>query len=127
MGKIIILVSMVAFPTSVYFILRFSDALGLVGVVAALLASLFLLLGGVYAGLLGLRTDELYAHIDSLVQPGNKVRGGNLIKGVCPVDNKQVIFVHVSPHRDDARPDRLDLFMGACGHEVYREEIELEH
>ncbi len=127
MGKAIILVSILAFPTTVYLTLRFSDLLGLLGVVAVLLAGLFLFLGGVYAGLLGVRTDELSAHIESLFQPGRRVGGGNFIKGVCPVDDKQVVFVHVSPHRVDARPDRLDLFLGACGHEVYREEIELEH
>jgi hypothetical protein len=50
----------------------------------------------------------------------------NLIKAICPIDHQQVVFVHVSPHRDDARPDGLDIFLGSCGHEAHRGEIEVE-
>jgi hypothetical protein len=50
----------------------------------------------------------------------------NLIKAICPIDHEQVVFVHVSPHRDDARPDGMDIFLGSCGHEAHRGEIEVE-
>ena len=50
----------------------------------------------------------------------------NLIKAECPVDHREVVFVHVSPYRNDAVPDGLDLFLGSCGHEVHRGEIEAE-
>jgi len=36
------------------------------------------------------------------------------------------VFVHVSPYRRDAVPDGLDIFLGSCGHEVHRGEIETE-
>ena len=56
MGRIIIVVSLLAFPAVLYFILQYSDLLGFVGVVELIVASLFLLAGGVYAGVLGLKT-----------------------------------------------------------------------
>ena len=96
MGRIIIAVSLLAFPVSLYLILLFSDLLGLVGMVALITASLFLLAGGVYAGVLGVKTDELSSRIDALLEP-EKVKAGNLIKAVCPVDNRQAIFVHITP------------------------------
>jgi hypothetical protein len=126
MGRIIIVISLLAFPAVLYFILQYSDLLGFVGIVELVIASLFLLAGGVYAGVLGVKTDELSARIGYLLEP-EKARAGNLIKAVCPVDNKQAIFVHVSPYRLDARPDSLDIFQGSCGHEVRRKEIRLEH
>lgn len=126
MGRIIIVVSLLAFPASLYLILLFSDLLGFVGMVALITASLFLLAGGVYAGVLGVKTDELSSRIDALLEP-EKVKAGNLIKAVCPVDNRQAIFVHITPQRLDAKPDKQDLFLGSCGHEVHREEIRLKH
>ena len=73
------------------------------------------------------RRARLQQQFESFVNP-LKIRPNavNLIKAVCPIDQEQVVFVHVSPHRDDARPDGLDIFLGSCGHEVHRGEIEVE-
>jgi hypothetical protein len=127
MGRIIIVVSIIAFPVSLFLILSFSDLLGFTEVVALILASLFFLAGGIYAGVLGVKTEELSSMIDSLLEPRKTAPAGNVIKAVCPVDNRQAIFVHVTPHRSDAKPDGRDLFVGSCGHEVHREQIQLKH
>jgi len=126
MGRIIIVVSLLAFPASLYLILLFSDLLGFTGVVALIVASLFFLASGIYAGVLGVKTEELSSRIEALLAP-EKVQTGNLIKAICPVDRRQAIFVHVTPHRSDAKPDRQDLFLGSCHHEVHREDIQLTH
>lgn len=127
MGKAIIAISLLALPSAFYLILISSNTLSTLEFAGLIVASLLLFLGGVYAGLLGIRTEELAAKIDSLTRPPGKIAGGNLIKAVCPIDKKRVVFVHVSPHRTDAFPDGLDLFLGACGHQVHRAEIEVEH
>jgi len=127
MGKAIIAISLLALPSSFYLIFISSNGLSALEFAGLIIASLLVFFGGVYAGLLGIRTEELAARIEGLMRPPGKIAGGNLIKAVCPVDEKRVVFVHVSPHRDDAFPDGLDLFLGACGHQVHRSEIEIEN
>ena len=127
MGKGIIAVSLLALPSSFYLIFISSNGISALEFTGLIAASLLLFFGGVYAGLLGIRTEDLAARIEALTRPPGKIAGGNLVKAVCPVDKKRVVFVHVSPHRDDAFPDGLDLFLGACGHQVHRSQIEVEH
>ena len=126
-GKAIIAIALLALPSAFYLILISSTTLAPLEFAGLIIASLLLFLGAIYAGLLGIRTEELATKIESLTRPPGKIAGGNLIKAVCPIDKKRVVFVHVSPHRTDAFPDGLDLFLGACGHEVHRAEIEVEH
>ena len=118
---------MLTLPVAVSLILVFSETLTTVGVAISLGASVFVFLCGIYAGFLGIKYERLQQKFESFVNP-SRVRSNavNLIKAVCPIDQGQVVFVHVSPHRDDARPDGLDIFLGSCGHEVHRGEIELE-
>lgn len=127
MGKVFIGISIAILPIAVSLIIVFSEFLGETGVVIGLGASIFVFLCGLYAGYLGVKYEQLQGKFEMFVNPLRiRPRSANLIKAVCPVDHDQVVFVHVSPHRDDARPDGLDLFVGSCGHEVHRGEIEVE-
>ncbi|GEM_PF-6214239 len=127
MGKVLIGISILTLPAVVFLIFIFSGILGMLGVAISLGLSVFVFFGGLYAGLLGIKYEQLHEQFEAFVNPVRiRSRAANLIKAVCPVDHEQVVFVHVSPHRDDARPDGLDLFVGSCGHEVHRGEIEVE-
>jgi hypothetical protein len=127
MGKILIGLAMLTLPVAVSLILVFSEALTTIGVAISLGASVFVFSCGIYAGFLGIKYERLQRQFESFVNPV-RIRPNpvNLIKAICPIDHEQVVFVHVSPHRDDARPDGLDIFLGSCGHEVHRGEIEVE-
>ncbi len=127
MGKILIGLAMLTLPVAVSLILVFSEALTSIGVAISLGGSIFVFFCGIYAGLLGIKYERLQQKFESFVNP-LRIRPNpvNLIKAICPIDQQQVVFVHVSPHRDDARPDGLDIFLGSCGHEVHRGEIEIE-
>ncbi len=127
MGKILIGLAMLTLPVAVSLILVFSEALTSIGVAISLGGSIFVFFCGIYAGLLGIKYERLQQKFESFVNP-LRIRPNpvNLIKAICPIDHEQVVFVHVSPHRDDARPDGLDIFLGSCGHEVHRGEIEIE-
>ena len=126
MGKILIGLAILTLPVVVSLILIFSETLTTIGVAISLGASIFVFFCGIYAGFLGIKYERLQQQFESFVNP-LKIRPNavNLIKAICPIDHKQVVFVHVSPHRDDARPDGLDIFLGSCGHEVHRGEIEI--
>ncbi len=126
MGKIIIAVAVIAPVVALYFAMTSSDALGVVGVVGLLAGSGIFCIGGLYAGLLGLKIEKLSARLDPVSRQRPRTKAKNLIKAECPVDHRDVVFVHVSPYRNDAVPDGLDLFLGSCGHEVHRGEIEAE-
>ncbi len=127
MGKTLIGISILALPVAVSLILIFSETLGMIGVTLSLGSSVFVFLCGLYAGFLGIKYERLQERFEAFVNPLRiRPKASNLIKADCPVDHTQVVFVHVSPHRDDARPDGLDIFVGSCGHEVHREEIEVE-
>ena len=127
MGKILIGLAMLTLPVAVSLILVFSEALTTIGVAISLGASFFVFSCGIYAGFLGIKYERLQQKFESFVNP-LRIRPNpvNLIKAICPIDHQQVVFVHVSPHRDDERPDGLDIFLGSCGHEVHRGEIEIE-
>jgi hypothetical protein len=127
MGKLLIALAVLTLPVAVSLTLVFSETLTTVGVTISLGASIFIFFCGIYAGFLGIKYERLQQKFDSFVNP-LRIRSSavNLIKAICPIDHEQVVFVHVSPHRDDARPDGLDIFMGSCGHEVHRGEIEVE-
>jgi hypothetical protein len=126
MGKILIGLGILTLPVAVSLTLVFSEALTTIGVVVSLGGSVFVFFCGVYAGFLGIKYERLQQQFESFVNP-LRIRSNavNLIKAICPIDHDQVVFVHVSPHRDDARPDGLDIFLGSCGHEVHRGEIEI--
>jgi hypothetical protein len=127
MGKILVGISLIILPVAVSLIIIFADTLGLSGILGALGASLFVFFCGLYSGLLGVKYERLQERFEAFVNPLKiRPRASNLIKAVCPVDHEQVVFVHVSPHRVDAQPDGLDIFVGSCGHEAHRGEIELE-
>jgi hypothetical protein len=127
MGKILIGLSMLTLPVAVSLILVFSETLTTIGVAISLGASVFVFFCGIYAGFLGIKYERLEQKFESFVNPLRiRPNATNLIKATCPIDHEQVVFVHVSPHRDDARPDGLDIFLGSCGHEVHRGEIEIE-
>ncbi|HYU55084.1 MAG TPA: hypothetical protein VEL71_02570 [Candidatus Dormibacteraeota bacterium] len=127
MGKILIGLAMLTLPVAVSLILVFSEALTTIGVAISLGASIFVFSCGIYAGFLGIKYERLQQKFESFVNPLRiRLNAVNLIKAICPIDHQQVVFVHVSPHRDDARPDGLDIFLGSCGHEVHRGEIEIE-
>ena len=127
MGKVLIGISILTLPAAVSLIIIFSGTLGMLGVAISLGLSVFVFFCGLYAGLLGVKYEQLQDRLEAFVNPVRiRPHAANLIKAVCPVDREQVVFVHVSPHRDDARPDGLDLFVGSCGHEVHRGEIEVE-
>jgi len=105
----------------------FIEILGPMGIAVALGASIFVFFCGLYAGFLGIKYERLQERFEAFVNPLRiRLKAANMIKAVCPIDREQVVFVHVSPHRDDARPDGLDIFLGSCGHEVHRGEIEVE-
>jgi len=127
MGKILIGLAMLTLPVAVSLILIFSETLTTIGVAISLSASIFVFFCGIYAGFLGIKYERLQQKFESFVNP-LRIRPNpvNLIKAICPIDHQQVVFVHVSPHRDDARPDGLDIFLGSCGHEAHRGEIEIE-
>jgi len=127
MGKILIGLAMLTLPVAVSLILVFSEALTTIGVAISLGASIFVFSCGIYAGFLGIKYERLQQKFESFVNPLRiRLNAVNLIRAICPIDHQQVVFVHVSPHRDDARPDGLDIFLGSCGHEVHRGEIEIE-
>jgi hypothetical protein len=127
MGKILIGLAMLTLPVAVSLILVFSETLTTIGVAISLGASVFVFFCGIYVGFLGIKYERLQQKFESFVNPLRiRPNAANLIKAVCPIDHEQVVFVHVSPHRDDARPDGLDIFLGSCGHEVHRGEIEIE-
>src|SRR5713101_1072628 len=107
MGKIIIGIAVIAPVVALYFAMTSSDALGL-------------------TGLLGLKIEKLSARLDPVSRQRPRTKAKNLIKAECPIDHREGVFVHVSPFRSDAVPDGLDLFLGSCGHEVHRGEIEAE-
>ena len=127
MGKILIGLALATLPVAVSLILVFSETLTTIGVAVSLGASVFVFFCGIYAGYLGIKYERMEQTFESFVNP-LRIRSNpvNLIKATCPIDREQVVFVHVSPHRDDARPDGLDIFLGSCGHEVHRGEIEVE-
>jgi hypothetical protein len=127
MGKILIGLAILTLPVAASLILVFSETLTTIGVAISLGASIFVFFCGIYAGFLGIKYERLQQKFESFVNP-LRIRSNsvNLIKAICPIDHGQVVFVHVSPHRDDARPDGLDIFLGSCGHEVHRGEIEIE-
>jgi hypothetical protein len=127
MGKILIALAVLTLPAAVSLILVFSETLTNIGVAISLGASIFVFFCGIYAGFLGIKYERLQDQFESFVNPLKiRTNSANLIKAICPIDHEQVVFVHVSPHRDDARPDGLDIFLGSCGHEVHRGEIEVE-
>ena len=127
MGKILIALAMLTLPVAISLILVLSETLTTIGVAISLGASIFVFFCGIYAGFLGIKYERLQQTFESFVNPLSiRPNATNLIKAVCPIDHEQVVFVHVSPHRDDARPDGLDIFLGSCGHEVHRGEIEVE-
>jgi len=127
MGKILIGLAVLILPVAVSLVLVFSETLTTIGVAISLGASVFAFFCGIYVGFLGIKYERLQEKFESFVNP-LRIRSNavNLIKAICPIDHEQVVFVHVSPHRDDARPDGLDIFLGSCGHEVHRGEIEVE-
>lgn len=127
MGKILITLAMLTLPVAISLILVFSETLSSTGVAISLGASIFVFFCGLYAGYLGIKYEQLQEKFELFVNPLSvRPNAANLIKAICPLDHEQVVFVHVSPHRDDARPDGLDIFLGSCGHEVHRGEIEIK-
>jgi hypothetical protein len=126
MGKIIIGVAVTAPAMALYFAMTSSDALGQTGVIELIVGSGIFCIGGLYAGLLGMRIEKLSARLDPLSRQRPRTKAKNLIKAECPIDHREGVFVHVSPYRSDAVPDGLDIFLGSCGHEVHRGEIETE-
>jgi hypothetical protein len=127
MGKILIALAVLTLPVAVSLILFFSETLTAIVVVISLGATVFVFFCGIYAGFLGIKYERLQEKFESFVSPLRiRPNAVNLIKAICPMDHEQVVFVHVSPHRDDARPDGLDIFLGSCGHEVHRGELEVE-
>lgn len=127
MGKLLIGLAMVTLPVGISLTLVFSEALTTIGVAISLGASVFVFFCGIYAGFLGIKYERLQEKFESFVNPLRiRTAPANLIKAICPIDHRHVVFVHVSPHRDDARQDGLDIFLGSCGHEVHRGEIEVE-
>ena len=127
MGKMLIGLSIIVLPIAVSLIIVFSEILGVTGITISLGAGIFVFLCGLYAGFLGIKYEQLQERFETFVNPLRiRPKASNLIKAICPVDRDEVVFVHVSPHRDDARPDGLDIFLGSCGHEVHRGEIEVE-
>src|SRR5438552_16544357 len=112
MGKILIGLAMLTLPVAVSLILVFSETLTTIGVAISLGASIFLFFCGIYTGFLGIKYERLHQNFVSFINPLRiRPNAVNLIKAICPIDDGQVVFVHVSPHRDDARPDGLDTFL----------------
>ena len=126
MGKMIIGIAVIAPVVALYVAMTSSDALGLAGVVGLLAGSGLFCVGGLYAGLLGVKIERLSARLDPVSRQRPRTKAKNLIKAECPIDHREGVFVHVSPFRSDAVPDGLDVFLGSCGHEVHRGEIEAE-
>ena len=126
MGKVIIGIAALAPVGAAYFVMTSSDALGLMGIVELLGGSGIFCIGGLYAGLLGLRIEKVSSRLDPVSRQRPRTKAKNLIKAECPIDHREGVFVHVSPYRSDAVPDGLDIFLGSCGHEVHRGEIETE-
>lgn len=127
MGKILIGISLIILPLAVSLTIIFAETLGTTGIAVALGASIFVFFCGLYSGFLGIKYERLQRRFELFVSPLRiRPKASNLIKAICPIDHGQVVFVHVSPHRVDAQPDGLDIFVGSCGHEVHRGEIESE-
>ncbi len=125
-GKIIIGVAILAPVGALYFIMTSSDALGLTGVIGLAAGSGIFCVGGLYAGLLGMKIEKLSNRLDPVARQQPRAKARNLIKAQCPIDHRERVFVHVSPYRSDAIPDGMDIFLGSCGHEVHRGELETE-
>src|SRR5437870_12371877 len=124
MGKILIGIAMLTLPVAVSLILVFSETLTTIGVAISLGASIFVFFCGIYAGFLGIKYERLHQKFESFINPLRiRPNTANLINALCPIDHEQVVFVHVSPHCDDAAPDCMDIFLGSCGLELHRVEF----
>src|SRR5439155_19232638 len=112
MGKILIGLAMLTMPVAVSLILVFSETLTTIGVAISLGASIFVFFCGIYAGFLGIKYERLQQQFESFVNL-LKIRPNavNMIKAICLIDQEQVVFVHVSLDRDDARTNVLDTLL----------------
>src|SRR5207244_10788158 len=96
MGKILIGLAMLTLPVAVSLILVFSETLTTIGVTISLGASIFVFFCGIYAGFLGIKYERLQQQCESLVNRLTiRPNAVNLIKAVCPIDQEQVVIVHV--------------------------------
>src|SRR5207245_9831860 len=102
MGRVIIGIAVIAPVVALYFAMTSSDALGMIGVVGLLAGSGILCIGGLYAGLLGLKIEKLSARLDPDSRQRPRTKSKNLIKAECPLDHREGVFVHVIPYRNDA-------------------------
>src|SRR3989442_8769975 len=108
MGKTIIGIAVIAPVVALYFAMTSSDALGLTGVVGLLAGSGIFCIGGLYAGLLGLKIEKLSARLDPVSRQRPRTKAKNIIKAECPFDQREGVFVHVNPFRHDCVPDGVD-------------------
>jgi len=79
MGKIIIGVAVLAPVGAFYFVMTSSDALGQIGVIGLVAASGIFCIGGLYAGLLGLKIEKLSSRLDPLSRQRPRTKAKNLI------------------------------------------------
>src|SRR5438094_9207541 len=95
MGKTIIGIAVIAPVVALYFAMTSSDALGLTGVVGLLAGSGIFCVGGLYAGLLGLKIEKLSARLDPVSRQRPRTKSKNMIKTEYPLDNRDVVLVYV--------------------------------
>src|SRR3989442_14710195 len=120
MGRIIIGVAVITPVVAFYFVMTSSDALGQTGVIGLLAGSGIFCIGGLYAGVLGLKIEKLSARLEPVSRQRPRTKAKNLIKAECPIDHREREFVHVSTLRNDDVPDRVDVFLRLCRHEGHR-------
>src|SRR5438093_13608350 len=105
MGKTIIGIAVIGPVVTLYCAMTSSDALGLTGVVGLLAGSGIFCVGGLYAGLLGLKIEKLSARLDPVSRQRPRTKAKNLIKAECPIDRREGAFVHLSPFRTYSVPE----------------------
>src|SRR5439155_25392692 len=89
MGKTIIGIAVLAHVVALYFAMTSSDALGLAGVVGLLAGSCLFCVGGLYAGLLGLKIERLSARLDTVPRKRPRTKAKYLIKAECSIDHRE--------------------------------------
>src|SRR5437660_11504750 len=105
MGRFIIGVAVITPVVAFYFVMTSSDALGQTCVIGLLAGSGIFCVGGLYAGLLGLKIGKLSARLYPLSKRRPRTKAESIIKAECTIGHRKGEIVHVGKHRSDAVPE----------------------
>src|SRR5437660_11252924 len=96
MGKTIIGIAVIAPVVALYYAMTSSDALGLAGVVGLLAGSGLFCVGGLYAGLLGLKIERRSATLHPVSSQRPRTKAKTLSTAACPISTTYRGFGPVS-------------------------------